>query len=64
LCDRTGREVARGLVNYSHDDLAKIRGHRSEDIPTLLGYRGAETVIHRDNLVVSGSSEPPSSPEP
>jgi glutamate 5-kinase len=64
LCDRTGREVARGLVNYSHDDLAKIRGHRSEDIPALLGYRGAETVIHRDNLVVSGSSESASSPEP
>jgi glutamate 5-kinase len=64
LCDRAGREVARGLVNYSHDDLAKIRGHRSEDIPALLGYRGAETVIHRDNLVVSGSSESASSPEP
>jgi glutamate 5-kinase len=64
LCDRTGREVARGLVNYSHDDLAKIRGHRSEDIPALLGYRGAETVIHRDNLVVSGSGESASSPEP
>jgi glutamate 5-kinase len=64
LCDRTGREVARGLVNYNHSDLAKIRGHRSEDIPTLLGYRGAETVIHRDNLVVSGSGEPASSPGP
>jgi glutamate 5-kinase len=64
LCDRAGREVARGLVNYNHDDLAKIRGHRSEDIPALLGYRGAETVIHRDNLVVSGSGESASSPEP
>ena len=64
LCDRAGREVARALVNYSHEDLAKIRGHRSEDIPTLLGYRGAETVIHRDNLVVSGSGETASSPGP
>lgn len=58
LCDRTGREVARGLVNYSHGDLAKIRGHHSDEIPAILGYRGAETVVHRDNLVISGSSDP------
>lgn len=51
LCDEAGHEIARGLVNYSSVELDQIRGHRSEDIPTLLGYAGAETVIHRDNLV-------------
>ncbi|MDA0265617.1 MAG: glutamate 5-kinase [Cyanobacteria bacterium] len=47
-----GQEVARGIVNYDHSELQKIQGHRSEEIAQLLGYNGAETVIHRDNLVV------------
>ncbi len=53
LCDASGQEIARGLVNYSDEDLRKICGHRSADIARLLGYTGAETVIHRDNLVLS-----------
>jgi glutamate 5-kinase len=52
LCDGAGQEIARGLVNYSSAELEQIRGHRSEEIPAILGYAGAETVIHRDNLVV------------
>jgi glutamate 5-kinase len=55
VCDASGQEIARGLVNYSDEDLRKICGHQSADIADLLGYRGAETVIHRDNLVLSGS---------
>jgi glutamate 5-kinase len=53
ICDANGHEIARGIVNYSHTDLNKILGHRSEDIPKILGYEGAETVVHRDNLVIS-----------
>lgn len=53
LCDPNGQEIARGLVNYSDDELRKICGHRSTDIARLLGYEGAETVVHRDNLVLS-----------
>ena len=53
LCDRTGREIARGIVNYSSAELRQIQGHRSEEILAILGYSGAETVIHRDNLVLS-----------
>ncbi|UBF27863.1 glutamate 5-kinase [Kovacikia minuta CCNUW1] len=53
LCDRTGQEIARGLVNYTSDELQKIKGCRSEAIATILGYPGAETVIHRDNLALS-----------
>ncbi|AKG24837.1 glutamate 5-kinase [Calothrix sp. 336/3] len=52
LCDRDGNEIARGLVNYNSEELQKIRGKRSSDIPLILGYAGAETVIHRDNLVL------------
>ncbi len=53
LCDPNGQEIARGLVNYSDQDLRKICGHQSANIAQLLGYEGSETVIHRDNLVLS-----------
>lgn len=52
LCEAEGKEVARGLVNYSSVELQKIRGCKSEAIPEILGYVGAETIIHRDNLVL------------
>jgi glutamate 5-kinase len=50
VVDETGREIARGLVNYSSDELRQIRGCHSEAIAERLGYGGPETVIHRDNL--------------
>ncbi|MBD2346625.1 glutamate 5-kinase [Anabaena subtropica] len=53
LLDTQGNEIARGLVNYSSNDLEKICGCHSKEIPTILGYIGAETVIHRDNLVLT-----------
>jgi len=53
LCDQAGREIARGLVNYTSTELEKIRGLQSDQIAATLGYGGAETVIHRDNLVLS-----------
>lgn len=52
VCTAKGEEIARGIVNYSYQDLRKIMGRRSEEIPQLLGYTGADTVIHRDNLVL------------
>ncbi|MBW4628558.1 MAG: glutamate 5-kinase [Brasilonema octagenarum HA4186-MV1] len=53
LCDKNGHEIARGLVNYSNSELQKIRGRRSSEIAAILGYVGAETVVHRDNLVLT-----------
>lgn len=52
LCDKNGSEIARGLVNYSSVELRQIRGRRSSEISAILGYTGAETVVHRDNLVL------------
>jgi glutamate 5-kinase len=52
LCDLQGNEIARGLVNYNSQELAKIRGCHSRDIEDILGYAGLETVVHRDNLVL------------
>lgn len=53
LCDDLGLEIGRGIVNYSSSELDRIHGHRSSDIVDLLGYVGEDTVIHRDNLVLS-----------
>jgi glutamate 5-kinase len=55
LCDRKGLEVARGLVNYSSEELKQIKGHQSEAIVQILGYVGTETIVHRDNLVLTES---------
>ena len=48
-----GREVARGLVAYSVADARLLMGHKSSEIEDLLGYRGIDELIHRDNLVLS-----------
>ena len=47
-----GQEVARGLSNYSAEEIAKIRGAKSREIADRLGYKLYDEVIHRDNLVV------------
>ncbi|HEY8017487.1 MAG TPA: glutamate 5-kinase [Dongiaceae bacterium] len=52
VLDRAGREVARGLSAYSAGDAQRIMGHKSREIEALLGYRGRDEMIHRDDLVV------------
>lgn len=52
--DDKGREIARGLVNYSSDEIIKIKGQASGDIMKLLGYIDEAELIHRDNLVLMG----------
>jgi glutamate 5-kinase len=47
-----GRELARGLTNYSSPELERIRGRQSDKIEEILGYVYGEEVIHRNNLVL------------
>jgi len=47
-----GKEIARGLVNYNADDVAKIKGKASNEIESILGYVDDAELIHRDNLVL------------
>lgn len=47
-----GREIARGLVSYSADDLRKIQGRHSHEIGAILGTDSSPEVVHRDNLVL------------
>jgi glutamate 5-kinase len=50
--DAQGREVARGLANYSSAEAARIIGQPSDRIEAILGYVDAPELIHRDNMVV------------
>ncbi|HUK56373.1 MAG TPA: glutamate 5-kinase [Nitrospiria bacterium] len=50
--DSKGREVAKGLVNYSSDHVEKIKGAKTAEIAKILGRNDYDEVIHRDNLVI------------
>jgi glutamate 5-kinase len=50
---RSGGEAGRGLSAYSSADIRRIAGHKSGEIAGILGYRGRDEIIHRDDLVVT-----------
>src|SRR5690242_16285754 len=47
-----GRDLARGLSAYASGDAERIAGHRSAEIEAILGWRGRDEIIHRDDLVL------------
>jgi glutamate 5-kinase len=47
-----GKEIARGLMNYSSSEARRIAGHSTSEIEALLGYLDEEELIHRNNLVL------------
>ncbi|MGL5939838.1 MAG: glutamate 5-kinase [Waterburya sp.] len=57
LCNQEGVELGRGLVNYNSSEIEQIKGHHSNEIVAILGYDGADTVVHRNNLVMQVSEE-------
>ena len=50
--DRHGKDVAKGLVNFSSDTLRKIKGLKTAEIQKAIGAQEYEEAIHRDNLVI------------
>ncbi len=50
---RAGSEIGRGLSAYASADIRRIAGHKSDEIEAILGYRGRDEIIHRDDLVVT-----------
>jgi glutamate 5-kinase len=57
VVDSLGMEVARGLVAYSDADAARLVGQRSSEIERILGFRGRDEMIHRDDLVLTGEGK-------
>jgi len=52
IMKRDGTEFGRGLIAYSSQDATQIIGHKTGEIEDLLGYRGRDEIIHRDDLVI------------
>ncbi len=55
-----GAEFARGIVAYSDVDAARIMGRKSSEIESILGFRGRDEMIHRDDLVILQTLDRPS----
>jgi glutamate 5-kinase len=51
--DANGAEIARGLSAYSSEDARRASGRRSQELEAILGYRGRDELIHRDDLVLT-----------
>ena len=52
IMKKDGSEFGRGLIAYSSKDATQIIGHKTGEIEELLGYRGRDEIIHRDDLVI------------
>lgn len=52
IIDGNDREFARGLSNYSGEEVDEIKGVKTKDIQSILGYKPYDEVVHRDNLVI------------
>lgn len=51
---RSGKRIGSGLTAYSSEDARLIIGHKTREFVSLLGYRGRDEMIHRDDLVLEG----------
>ena len=52
LASPDGNEVGRGITAYSAQDARLIMGNKTSEIESILGYRGRDEIIHRDDLVL------------
>ena len=53
IVDEQETSIAYGLVNYRAGDLNKIKGVKTDQIESILGYRGYDEVVHRDNMILT-----------
>jgi glutamate 5-kinase len=51
---RGGKAIAKGITNYSSEEIDKIKGKKTSQIEAELGYKDYDEVIHKDNLVLVG----------
>ncbi|MBL7155554.1 MAG: glutamate 5-kinase [Candidatus Omnitrophica bacterium] len=52
ISDSKKKEFARGLTNYSSKEIERIKGLKTGEIESVLGYKDHDEVVHRDNLVI------------
>ncbi|MCL5791541.1 MAG: glutamate 5-kinase, partial [Deltaproteobacteria bacterium] len=52
IMDTGANQIGKGITNYSVTDIEKIKGKKSLQINSSLGYKKGDEIIHRDNLVI------------
>jgi len=52
IVNHKGEEFAKGITNFSHDEMNAIKGKKSSQIAEVLGNRDYDEVVHRDNLII------------
>ncbi len=52
ILNKAGAHLGLGLIRYTAEEARAIAGHRSGDIPDILGYPGRAALIHRDDMVL------------
>lgn len=53
IIDQTQQQViAKGICQYNHRDLQRIKGHKSDQIQNLLGFCLSQVIVHRDDMVI------------
>ena len=55
LADTQGQEFAKGLISYASGEINKIKGLKTSELETRLGYKCSDEIIHRDDLVCFSS---------
>ncbi|MEM9373101.1 MAG: PUA domain-containing protein, partial [Planctomycetota bacterium] len=56
IVDLRGTRIARGLVSYGSDEIARIAGRKSDEIVGVLGYAYADEVVHRNDMRLTGAT--------
>ncbi|MBI1977570.1 MAG: glutamate 5-kinase [Candidatus Omnitrophica bacterium] len=54
ILDEKEEVFARGLINYSREEVLKIKGRRAKEIDGILGYKRTDELIHRNNIAFLG----------
>jgi len=52
VSSKSGKDLARGVANYSSGEIKKIKKAKTKDIENILGHKGRDEVVHRDHLVI------------
>lgn len=53
ILNADGVEIGRGFTNYNHEQLSQIIGKKTSEIESILGFKNADEVVHRDNFVLT-----------
>jgi glutamate 5-kinase len=56
IVSEAGAEIARGLVTYDAADAMRIIGKKTNEIEPILGFRGRDEMVHRDDMVMTGGA--------